>query len=440
MTQDLDTIKICKSLLTAWKNDLDLTNYEKEKHSTFLSNLDIQLEKLRNRVLQICVFGRVGVGKSSLLNAIINKNIFETDITHGCTQKINSYEWGPSFKTIDKVEFIDTPGIDEISAKDIADLSYRTALKADLILFVIDSDLSLTEQSALQKLIMLNKPILLVLNRCDQWVKDEIKLLLKSIKDKLPATCKDVEIALVASAPRQPQVMEDGRVRSEPEEPKIKALCKALKVIIDRKGDFLLAINSLKQADELHQSLKEKRLKKNKLAAQSLIGKFATIKASGIAINPILMIDVATGFACDTALIIQLSKVYGLKIGGKGARDLVKKISIHNAFLGGTQIGINMALDILKKLLLIASPLTGGLSLASAAPVAIAQAALAVHTTQLTGRLAAKKFLESSSKSNTKPSLMLKDLLRKNRQFKVLINEFRYTPSSSKINIEILLP
>ncbi len=61
------------------------------------------------------------------------------------------------------------------------------------------------------------------------------------------------------------------------------------------------------------------------------------------------MIDLVTGVAFDSALVIQLSKLYGLEVGGSSARELLKKISIQNSLLGGVQIGIQITLNIIKQ-------------------------------------------------------------------------------------------
>ena len=107
--------KKCKFLLGQWKEDLNLTNYERTKFQDILHQLDFQITKLQRKELQISVYGRVGVGKSSLLNALIEKQIFPTDIINGNTKATKTYLWDKRFKSLNKVELIDSPGIDEIN-------------------------------------------------------------------------------------------------------------------------------------------------------------------------------------------------------------------------------------------------------------------------------------------------------------------------------------
>ena len=120
---------------------------------------------------------------------------------------------------------------------------------------------------------------------------------------------------------------------------------------------------------------------------------------------------------------------------GAGARQLLRRLSGHNALLGGAQIGIQLALGALRQLLLLAAPLTGGLSLAPAAPVALAQAALAVHTTRLTGRLAAAELLRSAQRGG-QPGALLRRLAISDPQVRLWLGE-RSEPAA---NLQALLP
>ena len=430
----------CTVLLGQWEKNLNLTNYERTKFENCLSQLNFQRKKLETKELHVSVFGRVGVGKSSLLNALIEKQIFPTDILNGNTKTTKSYTWDKRFKILNKVELIDSPGIDEINNTNKEQINFNYILNTDLILFVIDSDITRIELYYIKELLRHNKPILIVLNRCDQWNTRETKLILSSIHKKLSFCKQKVKIALVSSSPRKAKIKQDGTVRSEQKKPKVAILKNELKDIIDQSGELLLCINSLRIAEQFYKLLKENRLLKKKEEAQSLIGKYATLKASGVAINPFLMIDLITGLAFDSALVIQLSKLYGLEIGGPSARKLVKKLSFHNSLLGGAQIGIQITLNIFKQILILAAPLTGGLSLAPTTPIAIAQAALAVHATKLIGRLAAYKFLNDTNKKDGRPRLMLNYLLKKNSDLRIMLGDFKFLTSNTAKNKNYLLP
>lgn len=442
MNSPLPITERCKSILKQWRADLELTNLEKNILREDLNDLDEQLKRLSNKKFQISVFGRVGVGKSSLLNALLNKKVFATDISHGSTDRTQIDTWSYPIKNLQCVEVIDTPGIDEININSNCNLIPQGSQQSDLILFVLDSDLTSVELQALTTLLKLGKPIILVLNRCDQWESNEINQLKKSILARLPISAKGINIKTIAAAPRLSRILPNGKVRSSPTSPNIDSLRESLVNLLNQHGEMLLALNSLRKADDFYSSLRKGRLKRSKIAAQSLIGKFAAIKASSVAASPLLMLDLTTGLACDTALVIELSKLYGLQMGGTAARSLVKRVSIYNALLGGSQFSIQIVLGILRHILLLASPFTSGISLATAAPIALAQAAIAVHTTKLLGRLAAKELLRGTHSKSFQPRLMLRRLANKDPEVQVLLDKWPNsigvsTPSKT---LQTLLP
>jgi GTPase len=405
----------CRLLLAHWRQGLQLSNRERSLLTGSLQLLDGQLQRLNARRLRIAVFGRVGVGKSSLLNALLGQERCATDVAHGCTRRQQVELWPIAIEGLDAVELVDTPGIDEIAAAGRARLAARLALHADLVLLVLDGDLNRVELDALEQLAASGKPLLLVLNRCDCWSQAEQQELMASIRRRLPPAQQGLTIIAVAAAPRQPTVLADGRVRSEPTAPRVARLQQSLTQLLSQQGELMLALGALRSADRFHQTLHQSRLRQGRLAAQSLIGRFAALKATAVAANPLMLLDLAGGLACDTALVLQLCQLYGLPMHSQGARALLGRLSGHNALLGGVQLGVQALLGAVRQLLLLAAPFSGGLSLAPAAPVALAQAALAVHTTRRTGQLAAAELLKSSQKG-PKPGALLTRLARHDPQ------------------------
>ena len=73
------------------------------------------LNKLEHGHLHIAVFGRVSVGKSSVLNALLGKQAFSVSVLHGETKSEGIAEW----QEVDAggVYLIDTPGINEIDGE-----------------------------------------------------------------------------------------------------------------------------------------------------------------------------------------------------------------------------------------------------------------------------------------------------------------------------------
>ena len=95
---------------------------------------------------------------------------------------------------------------------------------------------------------------------------------------------------------------------------------------------------------------------------------------------------------------------------GESTRKIFKKISINNLFLGVTQIGINTSFNLIKKIILLTAPFTHGLSLLPYGPIAIIQAAVAIHSTKILGKLAAKEIFIRSKISYADPSIMIQNI------------------------------
>jgi len=381
-------LKINKNylLLKNWWETINLTNYEKSFFNREIISFNQQLFRLKEKKIRIGAYGKSGVGKSSVLNSLLKKDIFKTNIINGTTREIQAESWTLKDQTLSCVELLDSPGFDFCNIK-FPDKVYSYINHSDLILFIVSGDLNRNELNEISSLIKDGKKIIVILNKIDLFNKNDLKEIMGNIKFKLP---KDLNI---------PVILNHGN-----------NLKNYLTKIINQHGEILLTLNSLQLADKLFLQIKEQRLKRRQKLAQSTIGKFSTIKASAVALNPFILFDVAGSFALDTALIGELSKIYGLNLKGESARTIFKNISINNLYLGVTQFGVNTSFNLIRKVILLTAPFTNGLSLLPYGPIAIIQAAIAVHTTKILGKLAAKEIFTRSKVSLIEPFIMIQNL------------------------------
>jgi len=373
-------------LLKNWWETIDLTNFEKSFLNREIISFNQQLLRLKEKKIRIGVYGKSGVGKSSILNSLFKKDIFKTDIINGTTRQIQSETWTLKDQTLNSLELIDSPGFDFCNIK-FPDRVYSFINHSDLILFIVSGDLNRNELSEISSLIKDGKKIIVTLNKIDLFDKIELKEIIENIKFKLP---KDLNIPIIINNENN--------------------LKNYITKLINQYGEILLTLNSIQLADKLFLQIKEQRLKRRQKLAQSTIGKFSTMKASAVALNPFILFDVAGSFALDTALINELSKIYGLKLKGESTRKIFKNISINNLCLGVTQIGVNSSFNLIKKIILLSAPFTNGLSLLPYGPIAIIQAALAVHSTKILGKLAAKEIFLRSKASFIEPAIMIQNI------------------------------
>ncbi len=373
-------------LLKKWWETIDLTNYEKSFLNREIISFNQQLLRLKEKKLRIGAYGKSGVGKSSVLNSLLKKDIFKTDIINGTTKEIQSETWTLKDQTLNSLELIDSPGFDFCNIK-FPDKVYSYINHSDLILFIVSGDLNRNELNEISSFIKDGKKIILILNKIDLFNKNELKEIIENINFKLP---KNLNIPIIIN--------------------KENNLKNYITKLINQNGEILLTLNSIQLADKLFLKIKEQRLKRRLKLAQSTIGKFSTIKASAVALNPFIFFDVAGSFALDTALINELSKIYGLKLKGESTKKIFKNISINNLCLGITQVGVNTSFNLIKKLILITAPFTNGLSLLPYGPIAIIQAAIAIHSTKILGKLAAKEIFVRSKASYIEPAILIQNM------------------------------
>jgi GTP-binding protein Era len=373
-------------LLKNWWETIDLTNYEKSYFNRDIISFNQQLFRLKEKKIRIGAYGKSGVGKSSVLNSLLEKDIFKTDIINGTTREIQAEEWKFKDQSLNSIELLDCPGFDFCDIK-FPDKVYSSIYHSDLILFIISGDLNRNELNEISSFIKDGKKIILILNKIDLFNKNELKEIIENINLKLP---KELNIPII--------INNESNLKNY------------IAKLINQYGEILLTLNSIQLADKIFVKIKEQRLKRRQKLAQSTIGKFSTIKASAVALNPFILFDVAGSFALDTALINELSKIYGLKLKGESTKKIFKNISINNLCLGITQIGVNTSFNLIKKLIILTAPFTNGLSLLPYGPIAIIQAAIAVYSTKILGKLAAKEIFVRSKSSFMEPAILIQNM------------------------------
>ena len=414
---NLHQLKLEESFLLFqnWWKSTELTNYEKCILNNEIITFNQQLLRLKEKIIRIGVYGKTGVGKSSISNKILQEKFFQTGILNGSTKSAYSKEFELKNNFINSIELFDYPGFD-ICNVDKKEEEIRHLSTLDLILFTTAGDLNRQELDKLLWLIKRGKNLIIIINKIDIWGRDEIKIIKENIRTKLPINCK---IPIITYSIKDNDLCDTNKIYNY------------LNITLNRIGYSLLIYNTYQLANNLAYNIKETRLIKRKQKAQSIIGKFATLKASSVALNPMIFIDIAGSATLDTLLINELSKLYGLKMKSKSAISLLKSLSFNNILLGITQVSIHSSLNLIKKMSLILAPFTSGLSLMPYGPVAIAQAAIALHTTKIIGKLAAKEILERSMINNLEPFKNIQQIIYKEPE---ILCSSKYFINSQKFN------
>ncbi len=388
--------------------NLDLSEQEKLGLESEIDNLTKMLQKLQASVIQIAAFGIVGRGKSSVLNALLGEEVFLTGPLHGVTRSIDNTHWQLTQETIGnsnhnlqrliagyenaQIQLIDTPGIDEIDGETREALAHQLAKQVDLILFVIAGDITRVEYNALSQLREVGKPMLLVFNKIDQYPEADRLAIYETIRDRrVKELLSPEEIVMVAASPLLVEAKKDQegklKIQRYRGNPQIEALKLKILEILHREGKSLVALNTMLCAGEVNEKLVERKMTIREEAANDIIQKGVMTKAVAIALNPVTALDLFTGAVVDVAMILALSRLYGISMTQQGALGLLQKIAIGMGGISASEILATLGLSSLKGILGLVAPVSGGLSLAPYLSVAVTQAGVAGVSSYAIGQI-----------------------------------------------------
>jgi hypothetical protein len=302
-----------------------------------LERLHTMAEKLTAGRVEIAVFGEISTGKSALINALVGAAVAQVNVRGGWTKDVWHVNWNGSGYCVpglagSQVVLIDTPGLNEVDGAQRAEMAREAAARADLVLFVTDSDLNEVEFSALVELAASHKPILLVLNKADLYSLAEVDELLALFRGPRLAGIVDPPNVITAKAnPREVEyvVESDGnRVRSEWRKPPpdVAAVRERILEVLEAEGKALVALNAAMYAADKSDRMGALRVRMRNEKATATIWSYAVMKSLAVALNPSPVLDVVGGTAVDVTMVATLGKVYGIQITTANARELVTSI------------------------------------------------------------------------------------------------------------------
>ena len=385
-------------------NDRRLPSGIRESLSHDYQLVERMLEKLQHGHLHIAVFGRVSTGKSSLLNALIGQTLFAVSPLHGETRESAMEQW--SEVDVGGVFLIDTPGLDEAGGEQREAMARDVAERSDLVLFVLDGDLTETERDALKALVAAGRPVLVVLNKADLYTESERAALLASLLKKTEGLVSPQDVITVTAAPRSEtvvQIAEDGsEVATErPRAPDIDALRLRLWDIVEAEGNTLAALNATLFAAELSDQVGRRVLDARRNLGDRLVRTYCIAKGVAVGFNPVPVADLFAAAFIDIGMVVHLSRVYGLPLSRREAGSLVNVIAVEAAALMGTVWALNLISSALK---------VGTLGL-STVLTAGAQGAIAYYSTYVVGQVAGKYLARGKSWGPGGPKEVVSDIL-----------------------------
>jgi GTP-binding protein Era len=362
------------------------------------------LDKLEHGHLHIAAFGRVSTGKSSLLNALIGEERFAVSPLHGETKFSSMEAW--SEVEAAGVYLIDTPGLDEAGGESREEMAREVANRADLVIFVVDGDITDSERRALRTLLAQGRPVVVALNKSDLYTASELERLLAAVREKTAGLVKAEDVLAVAAQPRPQQVVEvDGtgheKTSARARDPDIDKLRLRLWEIFENEGKTLAALNASLFASDLSDQVGRRILKARREIGDKLVRTYCVAKGVAVAFNPIPVADLFAAAFIDVGMVVHLSRVYDLPLTRREAGSLVGVIVAEAAALMGTVWALHFVSSALK---------VGTVGL-STVVTAGAQGAIAYYSTYVVGKIAAEYLAKGKSWGEGGPKAVVEKIL-----------------------------
>jgi GTPase SAR1 family protein/uncharacterized protein (DUF697 family) len=384
--------------------DTDIPSSVRAELSAEFEEISSISDKLRNGEIHIAAFGRVGVGKSSLLNALLDRDAFSTSPLHGETKDEGRENW----RTLrdGHVVLIDTPGIDELDGEERELLARSISHRADVTLMLCEGDLTDSEFRALEQLCRSQRTVMLVLNKSDRFTRTELDALLQRLEERCQGLLPGQRIVSASAAPRPETVIQIDESGNETEtcrhaEPDTAVLRERLWTLLENEGQTLAALNAAIFASQLDEKIATRIVAARKSVAEKIIRNYCLGKGLLVALNPVPVTDLLAAAGTDVAMVIHLGEVYGFRLSRREASKLLLTISAQLVALMGAYWGMNLVSSALKTV-------SAGLSTAL---TATAQGALAWYATYLTGKMAQSWFSKGKSWGNAGPQQTARRIL-----------------------------
>ncbi len=293
---------------------VQLLNYQRTKLETQLKTGDYK----------VTLFGAGSSGKTSIARSLLNNIVGKTSAKIGTTKQINSYKIRiPVLKR--NINIIDTPGLFEPSklGEEREKATILQASNSDLVLFVLDQDINKYENYLIKELLKIGKKIIIVLNKCDLRSRHENNLIRENINNITSASKNKISVVQTIAVPQQSTYVKSNALNLIPD---VGSLFKEIIETLDNNGEELLADNILFRSNKL--GIKSKNFLKEQryLMSNKVIKKYMWITGGVILVNPLPAVDFLTTTSVNLQMIMELSKIYEIKLSKKDAKDLSKSL------------------------------------------------------------------------------------------------------------------
>ena len=300
--RDVTVETLQENLLESSRHGIDVSSALEEIHE--------QRRRRSSGEIFIAVYGEISSGKSSLVQALVPDIELETDPRAGTTTEIRHFSWlAPSG---DRIIIADLPGFN--LEDDTAAL--EETRRAHLVIFLCDSDLTASQMAQLKYLHELDKPLVLALNKADQYFPQELEALRERFQER--TSLEKDNIVTITTGGREEVIRmlgEEMEQRSErSRKPEISHLRSAVQRHLDQNRELMESLRDTAVLALASEKLEAARDQYRNQQALDLVNKFSRRAVIGAMAAVAPGSDLVIQGVLATQLMRELSKLYEIPV------------------------------------------------------------------------------------------------------------------------------
>ncbi len=307
------------------------TAEKSQKDQEFRKAIEEAAERIRfrleNQILEIAAVGTVSSGKSSLLNALAGRRVFDAHVAGGTTKVSRQIDLPGG----DQVRLVDTPGLAEAGGGDREELARQAAVSADVVLFVLDGPLKAFELRAISRLCSMEKKVIVCLNKQDWYSPEDQEILMARLREQLKGLVDSEDVVAVQARKvthAVTRIAVDGTEREVVQmvPPDITALAERMSVLMKGQRRQIILCSLLLQSRTLRKDAEERVRRIVVSSARRVVDSYTWKAALAAAASPTPVLDVAVGLGFSLKMILEIAAVFERRIELSDARELLNQL------------------------------------------------------------------------------------------------------------------
>lgn len=307
----------------------------------------IELDRRRASArVYVALFGEISTGKSSLIRALAPQAAAASDVRGGTTREVHHHDGSlPDGRTL---VLADVPGSREAGGEAHETLARDEALRAHAVVYLCTGDLNRQQADELRWLADFGKPLLLVLNKADQWSETERDQLLTQLRQRSRGIASAVLAISAGGGERYQRQLADGRTETveRQRQPAIDPLLRALARLTAPGADGLENQRENAVLAGLHQRTGALETQSRADEAERIVRKYARRAVVGALAAVAPGSDLVIQGVLATGLTRALAQLYEVPLSDVQIEDFIRQARL--TLRTGTSIVLAVAGNALK--------------------------------------------------------------------------------------------